>query len=252
MHVVFVSQLARSAAEEAPALAAKLGSTEYEVRLALSAPTPAILLLTADRERAADIVALLRSRGHGAHAFDDDGFVPSDQMIRMDDFRLDPDGVRRTADGELLGYGDVFAILRAVHGTSGEKVRTSVQVNLGVGKGVPRLENREHVTKVYEREPVAYFFRRSGERPWILRERHASYTALGPDRLAVASLNFKRTIDRIAAASPMATNDDRLMRRRVAERHVTDTRIRTSSEGVDLLAHLLAMAIASQGSSPYR
>jgi hypothetical protein len=50
----------------------------------------------------------------------------------------------------------------------------------------------------------------------------------------------------------MATNDDRLMRRRVAERHVTDTRIRTSSEGVDLLAHLLAMAIASQGSSPYR
>jgi hypothetical protein len=251
VHVVFVSHLARPAAEEAAALADKLGTAVYETRLALSAPQPAILLYAAERERAADVVGVLRSRGHGAHAFDDESFTASEHMGRLDDFRLDADGARRTSDGELLPYGDVFAILRAMHATTGERVRSQVDVAVKTSM-LPRMESREFVTKVYEREHVAYFFRRSGERPWILRERHASYTGLGPERVSIANANFVRTIERIRTASPMAVYDDRLIRRHVEERHAPNSKLRSSSDGMDLLAHLLAMAIASQGGSPYR
>jgi hypothetical protein len=251
VHVVFVSHLARPAAVEAGPLGEKLGMAEYETRLALSAPQPAILFSTADRERAMDAVALLRSRGHGAYAFDDEGFVPSDEMTRLDDFRLDTDGVRRASDGALLPYGDIFAILRAMHATTGTRVRPGMP-NFSGKTGVTRMESSDVVTRVYEREHVAYFFRRSAERPWILRERHANYAGLGADRQSIANSNFRVVLDRIRAACPTAISDDRLVHRRVAERMIMDTRIRTSSEGVDLLAHLLAMAIASQGGSPYR
>lgn len=127
MFVVFVAHLARPAHAEAAAIAALVGVTEYEARLALAAPAPAILLVTGDRERAAAAAASVRARGHGVHVFDDEHFVPSAQMGRMDDFRLDPDGVRRQADGAYLPYGDVFAILRAVHDT----VRTTERPNPG-------------------------------------------------------------------------------------------------------------------------
>jgi hypothetical protein len=52
-------------------------------------------------------------------------------------------------------------------------------------------------------------------------------------------------------ASAMAVYDDRLARRRVPERAGAEGE-RSSREGMDLLAHLLAMTIASQGGSPYR
>jgi hypothetical protein len=249
--VVFVSHLARPVASEAGPIAEKLGLTEYEIRLALSAPAPAILLLTTDRERAEQAAGVLRSRGHGAHVFDDASFVPSEEMTRLDDFRLDADGVRRAFDGALLPYGDVFAILTAMHATSGVRVRAGVPM-LTIKNGSPRMESRDIENRVYEREPVAYFFRRSGERPWILRERHANYGGLGAERQPIAHGNFLRLIARIQGSCPSAMVDDRLIRRRVAERFTVDSKLRSSSEGMDLLAHLLAMAIASQGGSPYR
>lgn len=101
------------------------------------------------------------------------------------------------------------------------------------------------------REPVVYFFRRSGEKPWLLRERHASYVGLGDERTPIAFANFTRTIARVRANAAMAVYDDRLARRRVAER-IIDIGERSSRNGMDLLAHLLAMTIASQGGSPYR
>jgi hypothetical protein len=251
VHVVFVSHLARPATVEAGPLADKFGSTEYEMRLALAAPPPAILFTTGDRDRAADAVAALRSRGHGAHAFDDASFCATDDMTPLDDFRLDADGVRRIEDGALLPYGDVFAILQAMHATTGVRVRPGVPA-FTTKNGSPRLEVRDVVTKVYEREHVAYFFRRSAERPWILRERHASYTGLGADRKPVAHANYLLLLERLRDLCPNAISDDRLVHRRVAERLLIDTKLRSSSAGVDLLAHLLAMAIASQGGSPYR
>ena len=238
-------------------MAPLLGLTEYEARLALVTPPPAIVQTTSSRDRATETAAVLRGRGHGAHIFDEESFVPSDKMAKLDDFRLDGEGVRRVQDGDFLPYGDVFAILRAVHASSSEVERPSAQRGIRADLDMRNVNDAYRVvTKSYEREQVAYFFRRSGERPWILRERHARYDGLGQERGPVAIGNFTRTVDRIRDVSPTAAYDDRLVRRRVPERVREDSllraRYRTSREGIDLLAHLLAMAILTVGGSPYR
>lgn len=256
MFLVFLAHLGRHAADEAKHFAELLGVTEYEARLALATPMPAVVLHAQDRDRASDAAAGLRARGHGAHVFDDADLVPSERMVRMDDFRFDLDGIRRTADGELLGYGDVFAILRAVHDTVRESDRQTPVPRDGAAMIFDRIGTMRRIpigpTRHEDRESVAYFFRRSGERPWILRERHANYEGLGPERTPVAFANFTRTVVRVANACPTVVSDDRLLRRRVAERASPGAPIRSSREGVDLLAHLLALSIAAVNGSPYR
>lgn len=245
--VVFVANLARPALIEADALAASLGTAPYETRLALAAGPPSVVLITSDRDRAASVVGILRSRGHAAHVFDEENFVSSIAMTKFDDFNLEPEGVvRRSPANELLPYGDIYAIVRAVHDTSAE-----IEERAGTGDGLISNAQSLRVTKTEDREHVAYFFRRSGDKPWLLRERHASYIGLGLDRTAIAFANFTRTLARVREASSMAVFDDRLVRRRVSERAGAEGQ-RSSRDGMDLLAHLLAMTIASQGGSPYR
>lgn len=234
---------------EAEALAPLLAKTPYEARLALAAGPPSVVLSTLDRDRAAEVLGVLRSRGHGAHVFDDDVLVRSEAMTKLDHFQLDADGLRRTADGDLLPYGDVFAILRAVHDRS---ATTEREAPPGIVDGmVGRPGTLRLVSKSEEREHVAYFFRRSGDRPWLLRERHSSYAGLGEARGPVAFVNFTRMLARFREAAPMAVFDDRLARRRVPDR-LDAAGVSSSHHGIDLLAHLLAMSIASQGGSPYR
>lgn len=249
MFVVFVANLARPALVEAEAIAASVGITPYEARLALAAGPPSIVLSTSDRTRAGDVLAMLRARGHGCHIFDDENFVATGGMTKADNFMLDAEGMRHAVSGELLPYGDVYAILRAVHDSSSATER---QVRASIGDAmVIDADALRVVSKTEGREHVAYFFRRSGERPWILREQHASYVGLGADRSPVAFANFTRTIGHMRERSAMAIYDDRLARRRIAERMSAEGQ-RSSSGGMDLLAHLLAMTIANQGGSPYR
>jgi hypothetical protein len=247
--VVFIANLGRPALSEAEALAPLLAMTPYETRLALAVAQPTIVLTTTDRNRANDVLGVLRSRGHVAHLFDNENFVASEAMTKADDFTLDADGMRRTANGELLPYGDIYAILRAVHDTT-RQVERPAQPPVGEDL-VIRTSSLQVFSKTAYREPVVYFFRRSGEKPWLLRERHASYVGLGDERTPIAFANSTRTIARVRASAAMAIYDDRLARRRVAER-IIDIGERSSRNGMDLLAHLLAMTIASQGGSPYR
>jgi hypothetical protein len=201
------------------------------------------------RNRANDVLGILRSRGHGAHVFDDENFVASEGMTRADDFVLDAEGMRRTQNGELLPYGDVYAILRAVHDSTSELERHARPAI--TDRQLINTHSLRVVSKNEEREHVAYFFRRSGEKPWLLRERHSSYVGLGDERTPVAFANFTRTIARMRENAAMAVYDDRLARRRVSER-LSPAGAQSPRDGMDLLAHLLAMTIASHGGSPYR
>jgi hypothetical protein len=111
--------------------------------------------------------------------------------------------------------------------------------------------------KQEEKEGVVYFFRRSGERPWVLMEGSTRYTGLGPALLSTQILNFQRTIEILRQRMTFATYDDRLLSvKKVPERsssNANGTRLETSSgSGVDLLAHILASWIASSHETPYR
>ena len=59
------------------------------------------------------------------------------------------------------------------------------------------------MTKNEEREHVAYFFRRSGEKPWLLRERHASYVGLGDERTPDAVHHLRQSTPYTCAGPPV-------------------------------------------------
>ena len=176
-------------------LASALGVTAYEARLALAAGFPTILLTTPDGAlRAEAIAASLRAEGDDAVACDADTVVPAESMVPLDRFVLDPAGVvageqpppyRSAAGaGELvagdrsLPYGDILCLLRAIHRGRVATETRSTERRFDVGKSLLSggLANTKTVTKTASeatesREPVLYVFRRSGETPWLLRER---------------------------------------------------------------------------------
>ena len=111
-----------------------------------------------------------------------------------------------------------------------------------------------------ERTNVCYLFRRSSDKPWLLRQDEAKYQGLGGDMQPTNALNFARTVQRLRELAPAAMFDTRLVSvKRIPERAVdldvtgTGTAISSSTFGVDLLAHLLAMYFAQKdAASPYR
>lgn len=257
MFLVFLSHLGRPAESEAVPLGEVLGLDPYDVRLALKAPAPTFLTTVATRELAADMVGRLRARGHGAESLDEDLVVPASRMTTMNDFRLDADGVH-VARG-FLPYGDALALLLAWHDLAGVDPA-------GAGRdtpspppatdGTPRVAARPRARTDNRprslRERVLYIFRRSGETPWIVRELHTNFSGLGPDRATTARENFERLSLRLREAAPLASYDERLLQRKVAERAMLGAVLRTAAAGIDLMAHMLTLTLAAQTQSPYR
>jgi hypothetical protein len=101
---------------------------------------------------------------------------------------------------------------------------------------------------VEERESVLYLFCRGDPRPWLLREGGTSYAGLGPRLLPTQRENFLTMTELLRAAAPQATYDDRLLTlRRFPDRvhgraeEGPGKVVASSTGGVDLAAHLVAM-----------
>jgi hypothetical protein len=104
-----------------------------------------------------------------------------------------------------------------------------------------------------ERDQVLYVFRKSGERPWLLRERAAGYGWLG-GKLAPSSLqNFVATITLLRERAPGAAYDERLMGPRkpllfaIGARDANATSTEPTS---DVLAHLIALWSSRSSAGP--
>src|SRR4051812_14093657 len=97
-HVVAVTELEGSPELAASRVAAALGTTPYELRLALSAGLPAIVLMTSDAARARAAQEKIRSEGHRVVACTRADVVRSTSMTALKDFRFD--------EQELLASGD--------------------------------------------------------------------------------------------------------------------------------------------------
>jgi hypothetical protein len=279
MWAVAIGRLAGDLQAEAALLAKDLGTTAYEARLSLAGGLPAVVLTTADAERAAALVAAVRSRGHLAVACDGDAVVPSEEMVSMRDLDFDGDAV--AAGGARLPFGDVFCMLLGWHKTSVDSrtQETDRQFNLTravatSGLVMTKSVTRSTHTRAEEREHVLYVFRRGwardptrhvdrGERPWILQENGTVYTKLATlGLLSPARFDNFRTVVRILReGARTAVYDERLTTvRRVPETariagNAQNSQVTTSqTAGMDLLAHVLALVIAEEGhfASPYR
>ena len=263
MDVVALMALASSVEEEAPQLAADLGMTPYEAGLLLRLPPPVPILRTEDRARAVELVTKLRARRHDVVACDAGAVVASDAMTPVRSFRLDEDAfvVSSAGTSTSVPWDDIVALVRAVHRTSSEHVEKSEQRKLSLGRAAMSggFLMTKTVTKtakhtVEEREQVLYVFRQGGAPMFatISRTRYEGLAAaLRPSQIE----NFNTLVRTLRERAPQAVYDERLLAPRPGIERVragtAGTVSASSSEGVDLLAHLIALA-STRAQRPYR
>jgi hypothetical protein len=263
--VVALMALRSSVEEEAPLLAADLGSTAYETALLLRSPTPVPLLRTDDRARAVALLARLRERGHDAVACDASAVVATEAMTHVRSFRVEAEALTATSSNgqsESVPWGDVIALVRAMHRTRTEQVEKNAERKFSLGRaaisgGVLMTKTVTKTTKHTneEREQVLYVFRHGGA-PLLLVQSRIRYDGLGADLRPSQIENFTTLVRVLRAQAPGAGYDERLLAPRPGLERVragaAGTTSTSSSEGIDLLAHLIALGSARSGQRPYR
>ncbi len=270
MYVVAFTELAPLTDQVVGTLAAELGIIAYDARLLLGGGAPHILLTTPDLTRAQDLTTRLLAHGHRAVIVDDTQVVPSARMTAIRRFRFEASQiVLETEAAEALPYDDVHAVLRAYHQVSSEirsEVKTtSINVSRVLVTGMVTVSTKttQKVAHDEEREGVMYLFRRSEKPPWILRESHVSFLALGAAMLPTRPQNYARLHEVLRRYLRHARFDDSLLSvKRVAEKRIAAQAVApgvnartssTSSEaGIDLRAHIVALGLTTQVGSTYR
>jgi hypothetical protein len=242
MHLVALTSLKAPSDATVSAIAATVGASEYDLRLLLNAGLPAVVLVADDGDRAARATAELRRLGHGAVICDRSQITPSSDMsaIRVIDFgpsELTP----REGSNEALPYDDIACLLRATHVQTTEsveqvkerKLRPVMALATG-GLVLSRTKSKEVRSSREERQQVLYLFRRSGYRPWILREREINYSGLGTKLAPSAMQNFQTAIAALRTCAPHAHYDETLLRSRPIRG------VAPGIETIDVYAHILA------------
>jgi hypothetical protein len=264
MYVVAITELATPPDVEAAALAPEIGVTPYEARLELAGGVPAIVLTTPDRARASRLAEAIRARRHGVVAIDTSAVVPNEEMIGMRRFRLAEGAIVAEDRNVELAYDDVFVLIRAQHRHETERTEhvktltvSGARAILTGGLLMTKNVKAEVRVAVEEREQVLYLYRRSGGTPWILHEAQTSYAGLGTAILPSQLENFNRTVRELRERMPLADYDDRLLSMRRVRSALSSavglgSVTHSSAAWIDLLAHVLALAIFRRKSDPYR
>lgn len=263
--IVALTALRGSVEEEAPRLAADLGTTPYDTALLLRSPAPVPLLRTDDRARALALLARLRERGHEAVACDASAIVSADAMVQLRAFRLEVDALVVTstsAEPERVAWADVVALVRAMHRTRTEHVEKNAERKFSLGRaamsgGVLMTKTVTSSTKhtSEEREQVLYVFRR-GAAPLLVTQSRARYDGLGPELRPSQIENFGTLVRLLRERAPDAVYDERLLQPRpgldrVRAGATAGSLSASSSDGIDLLAHVIALA-GARAAQPYR
>ncbi|MEO7092349.1 MAG: hypothetical protein ABI175_03800 [Polyangiales bacterium] len=251
-----IADIDRPLEEEAPALAAILGASPYDVRLALHGTPPSIVLRTPSRDLAERALAGLRARRCSALLIDLDDVVPTGRMVAVRRFALDDDGLHASESGPKLLYEDLAALVRVAASTNVERTTVELEVR-GTGRGGAVTVEEERTRREREHEQLLYLFPRDGV-PWVLRAREARYLGLGAGLRATVHENFLATIAVLRARAPRAAYDERFVAHPLTRHHAVQVRgdVRSkeaiSDAGLDLPVHLVARWIVASSGGPYR
>jgi hypothetical protein len=242
MHLVAIAELKGSLdTPKLNALAKDLETTAYELRLLLNAGLPAVVVVTADPDQARRLYDAIIRHEHIAARCDRDVVVPSAKMTTLRHFQWTPTQLVADSNSpESCPWENVSVMLRATHRTTRETIETvkerQFQPSMALATGglvMSKKITKEVTTTTASREQVCYLFRKSGHTPWLLRERSASYGALGTAMAPSSFENFAKTVAQFRAFAPSAVYDERLLVNRPI-RGVGD-----GSDATDLLAYLL-------------
>lgn len=239
VYLVAITKLASSVEDEARALAADLGGVPYDHRLKLAAGVPAIVLSTPDLEAARTCAQRISARGHGVYACSGEDVFAADDMVLLRKFEFAPDAlVSLDGTGARLPWDDITALVRATHRTSTETTTTVTEKKFSASRAIAtgglminKKTTTTTTTHASDSQAVLYIFGKRGTVPWLLREQHARYDALG-DAVTLHSLeNFQLVVAELRRRAPQAVFDERLMTRKAAQ-----------AADIDVLAHVVARA----------
>ena len=248
MYLVAIGELKGEVDAAIRPLASDLDMTPYELRLAVNAGFPAVVLVTVDESLARTAAATIARHGHMPIFCDRRAIAASAQMTLLRDFRFKSDALlAQQVSDERLAYADISVLLRATHRTSSEttqqvkerKLRPVMAIASG-GLVLSKTTTRTVTSSTAHNEQVLYIFSHDSGPPWLLKERSAQYGGLG-DRLSATSFeNFGTTIQMLRKLCPRAVYDERLKTSRPL-RGVAD-----GVEATDIYAHMLAMLLANR------
>ena len=245
MFLVAITHLATELEAEAKALAADLRGVVYDQRVKLKAGMPSVVLATPDAEAARALLSRVRGRGHAAVLVSSEDVVAADAMLHLKRFAFEDaaaSGPYRGAAAGLIAneserrpWEEITALVRATHRSIGaaaqvvtEKKFDLMRAAMTGGLLISKKVQTTTTTHAPEHEEVIYIFGLPGSTPWILRERHAHYGALGAAITLSSHENFRLTVEAIRKRAPGALYDDRLLARKS-----------TPAEH-DVLAHIIA------------
>lgn len=266
MFVVAIVTFATPIEAEAPLLAGELGMGAYEATQLLRGGAPVVTLRTSDREAAAAHLEKLRRRGHDAVGFAAESVTSSAAMGDVKGFAIELEAIRfqlRGRPDEVVPFDELVCFVRAIHRTSERVTTTSKErafdfkkLAISGGLMMTKTIEKESTMQTDEREPVAYLFRRTAP-PLLLGASRAKYMGLGADVRPTQLENFERTLQLLRERAPFAPYDDRLVAlRRIGHEKVSlparGQEVTSSAQGVDLLAHIVAMTLIRTGQNPYR
>ena len=259
MYVVAITRWGRPLEEEAPELAPLLGLVVYDAKLRLGGPEPVIFAREPDVARARELLALLRSRGHGAVACEL-AYVPSsEQMAAPRTYAFGPEAftVHDPAWGERsLPYGDILALVHAATAASEQSTTVTKTKKFSLGRAVlsgglvmNKKTTKEAHTEADTREQVVYVVRVDGRDPLLLRETRLRHQGLGERARPTVLENLALLVELLRARAPGALYDDRLLRRprkatslSVSGTATARTSASSNASDVDLAVHVLAVA----------
>ena len=242
MYLVAIGEIQGAIEEAIRPLAGDLGTTAYELKLAMNAGFPAVVLVTVDEALARAAAASIARHGHAAIFCDRRDIVTNEQMTQLRDFRFTSDGLlpHASSDKRVL-YDNIAVLLRATHRTSSQtseqvkerKLRPVMAIATG-GLVLSKTTTRTVTSSTAHSEQVLYIFDRGATKPLILKERSAQYGGLGEYLSATSFENFGTTIQKLRERCPGVVYDERLKASRPL-RGVAD-----GIEATDIYAHLLA------------
>lgn len=217
MFLVAIAMLLTSSGAEAQALATDLEMTAFETRLILARSAPTIVMRTADKQRAVDVLHRLQLRGHKAIAFHDSHVPERASMIRPRELSFERDALR--SDRGTLKYTDIHALVMGAEVTHTDTVHTTTKRKLDVTKAIAtgglkmtsKVTEKHHVHR-HEHEQYLLVYPTGGRTPWLLAEYGLHYASAGVEVGRVSGDNFRRVVTCLREHAPHVGLDDSLAR----------------------------------------
>jgi hypothetical protein len=254
MYVVAIAEAPGGATAEE--LAAVLGLTPFEARLALAAVQPHVVLRTPLRERAVDVARRLVQCGYDAIALDRADVVPVERMVHLRRFAIGTTGLRADSSGPTLAFDEVSALVRVAATTAVLRTTREKEIEAVRGRRTEGEVERTHVERATDH--ALFLFPRSEGTPWVLCAGEARYLALGPALRPTSIENFLVTVALLRERAPQAPYDERFAVHPLARQAQVHVRGFESAapelgdDGVEVPVQLLARWLTRARGGPYR